>query len=405
MSKLIRQLLGEHDARFNVGIARLEKAVGNAGVDTKLTADILAMSRLKMVELGLDPKDTTGAELFGALKAKLLDNDEVIRAYLGHPASVDASTAAAISFARKIIGQTDTWAIKSTSLKILFKQNPPKKVMKHFHFSSLDSFIKRMDSGEAMLAARLLESKTWWTKHKKLVSALKSSDFERHTIRAVALTDTRWATLMIAHHTATGKSTIMSKECGVVGVRVTAKPGGHILAIVETLYAINELMLHGSFLKLHFVNPSIGTMLIHAIEEGELIHGSIIGRQIHWRDIQRYFGAMLVSGEEFVAHLDVNDLGWLQVETKLAVTVPELAFWVGTDYIGVSYGEDKIISLNMLDIARSVVADNPHSVMYTNSLVRALKSELMARYMKEPITRALAVKQFDISGVSLENDW
>ena len=59
---------------FNVGLAKLEKAAGDSGVDTRLIADILEKAHIVMRHLGLDTKNTTAVELYQALMASVKDN-------------------------------------------------------------------------------------------------------------------------------------------------------------------------------------------------------------------------------------------------------------------------------------------------------------------------------------------
>ena len=141
MSKLIRQLLNETDPRFSISLTRLEFAAGKPGIDTRLTAEILSTTRAKMLSIGLDPSDTTGAELYGALCQQAVLADEHVRAYLGHPANVDSGAQAIKKLALEIIGKRETWSVKTVALRSILKKNPPKKVMKAFNYSSVDSIL------------------------------------------------------------------------------------------------------------------------------------------------------------------------------------------------------------------------------------------------------------------------
>lgn len=64
----LKDLLENDHPLFTANLARLEKAAGNAGIDTRLVADITHKAHDAMRSLGLDPADTTGVELFNALK-------------------------------------------------------------------------------------------------------------------------------------------------------------------------------------------------------------------------------------------------------------------------------------------------------------------------------------------------
>jgi len=364
----------------------------------------MSVSRAKLMTLGLDPKDTTGAELYGGLLSKVVESDEYIRSYLGHPASSDESNTALLALMRDVVGVKEVWTTKPVALKKICKKNPPKKVMKAFHFQSVDSLAKRMDVSEIFLAARIVESKTWWEKTKKLFGVLKESDFEQGELRIIQCSDSRWLPLLDEWEKIKGTRVIGSKESACVGFGMgSSMKASYVATLFATLRMYNEVGMYCTYLKLHYVHPSIGNVLVHAVDDGELLHTSVSGAVFHWRDVQRYFGTLADdSGVSFV-HLDTNDLGWIQIETLLSLRIPEISFWIGTDMVGVSYGDNRIISMNALDVSISANLELGFGSMMTAELQRSLRSELMARYVQFPVSRALVLKQFDISMVAGEN--
>src|SRR5688572_12623438 len=64
----LKDLLENDHPLFTANIHKLEQATGFAGVDTRLVADITHRAHEAMRVLGLDPADTTGVELYNALK-------------------------------------------------------------------------------------------------------------------------------------------------------------------------------------------------------------------------------------------------------------------------------------------------------------------------------------------------
>lgn len=69
MVKFLQTILDLPEPMFSVGLAKLEKATGNSGVDTRLIADVIEKSHHIMRQLGLDIRDTTGHELYLTLNA------------------------------------------------------------------------------------------------------------------------------------------------------------------------------------------------------------------------------------------------------------------------------------------------------------------------------------------------
>jgi len=89
MTHFLQSVLDAKDKKplFSTGLIRLEKSVGNSGIDTRLIADILEKAHVVMRSLGLDTSDTTAHELYQALTASvknglcesiLLDSDYVL---------------------------------------------------------------------------------------------------------------------------------------------------------------------------------------------------------------------------------------------------------------------------------------------------------------------------------------
>lgn len=65
---LLKDLLGNDHPLFAANLAQLERATGNAGVDTRLISDITEEAHKIIRALGLDVGDTTTIELYNALK-------------------------------------------------------------------------------------------------------------------------------------------------------------------------------------------------------------------------------------------------------------------------------------------------------------------------------------------------
>ena len=69
MTHVLKELLGTDHPLFVRNIADLEKASGNAGVDTRLIADIIQKAHRVMRQLRLDPADSSAREVYQALTA------------------------------------------------------------------------------------------------------------------------------------------------------------------------------------------------------------------------------------------------------------------------------------------------------------------------------------------------
>lgn len=71
MPQFLQTILGSDEPLFVSGLAKLEQATGNSGVDTRLIADITHTGHDVMRKLGLDTADTKAEELYNALKSSV----------------------------------------------------------------------------------------------------------------------------------------------------------------------------------------------------------------------------------------------------------------------------------------------------------------------------------------------
>lgn len=71
MAYILKDLLGNDHPLFVHNLMQLESASGNAGVDTRLIADILEKGHAVLRTLGLDPADSHPKEVYQALNAKM----------------------------------------------------------------------------------------------------------------------------------------------------------------------------------------------------------------------------------------------------------------------------------------------------------------------------------------------
>ena len=75
MGHALKQLLGNNHPLFVANLSALERAAGNAGIDTKLLADVTEKSYQVLREIGLDPSHTSALESYNAL-ANTAKNDK-----------------------------------------------------------------------------------------------------------------------------------------------------------------------------------------------------------------------------------------------------------------------------------------------------------------------------------------
>lgn len=74
MAHILKQLLGNDHPLFTHNLMQLEHAAGNVGVDIRLIADITEKAHAVLRELGLDPSNSHGKEVYFALLSAVKTN-------------------------------------------------------------------------------------------------------------------------------------------------------------------------------------------------------------------------------------------------------------------------------------------------------------------------------------------
>jgi len=192
MSKALSALLEHSEKRLSKLVAQLEDKNGYPSHDVRATADNIQKIRQKVAELGLDPDDTTGAELYHALLLRFESDARRFDEHFGlHLAGFDQKIQKAVELVSLNSNLPERWVLKATAAKKLLKQHPPKKLMKQLGYRSAESLAKREDLAEIYLAAEVVESPTWNRAHFKLASQLDTTAFERRALKLQALSS-RW---------------------------------------------------------------------------------------------------------------------------------------------------------------------------------------------------------------------
>jgi len=173
-------VLGKTEHEVQEAVGKLEELCGYPSEDVRLLADAQHQLRTKIAQLGLDPDDTTGPELYHALLAKYSSDCAAIDRSLNinDQTSVSQKLAKVKDLLNHTMQLHGVWVLKPTVAKKLLLANPPKKLMKQLNYRSAASLVKHQNPAELILAAEQLESTTWNKTFKTKVAHLSSTDFE-----------------------------------------------------------------------------------------------------------------------------------------------------------------------------------------------------------------------------------
>lgn len=403
MSRMLSELLGAKEPLFSMSLTQLEHASGDPGADVRLTAEIVGTIRLKTEELGLDPDDTSPRELHSALMSKIEDHDLRLVKHIG---GKDPNNAVELmplmkKAWEKLDVEKDCWVLKKSVAKEMLKKTPPKQIMKHLGYRSVDSMLKHENLGEVYGALRFAESPDWLNQFNEQYKSLKPSDFQTRKIEVIEMSLERWGDIAAPFIHKKRHNITHLKELGVIlMLPVTAKTklrGIAIFTLPLMFHYLQEIRLYSAFFKLQQVKPNFGKIIVNTIIADPSDAVVLAGNKIHWRVVQRYFGKLEDEYHPviFEPHVQPEDLHWRRAGDMLHKLDPELTFWRDLDYVGLM-GEDKRpVTLNMFDVAASYVNQSPYSKRAIYHFREALWNEIFIRYMGQKNLEQQVLAQLD----------
>jgi hypothetical protein len=386
---------------FQIMLEQLERASGNMGVDVRLTADIIGAVSHRTKALGLDPTDTTGRELYQALLTLTELHDQFLAHQLGasDPTDVDDILPRLKIEIEKLAIPKTTWALKLSVAKRLLKATPPRKVMKHLGYRSVDSMLKRESMNELYSALRFVETPQWLATFVKKYHALTPQDFETRTIEVLLLDEQKWGNVTEPYVRTQHHNVTHLKELGVLTILpmpVKHLPGITIATLPLLLHYINEIRMYSSYFRFQQRQPKFGQELATILLEDPHDRAMMAGQQLHWRIIYSHFGRedMQNHPELFEPHIQPDDLLWRRAEDVLFRLEPALQFWQGMDYVGV-VKDGAAVSFNLMDMAACLVNGLPYEQRSQHYMKRAVWRELYLRYIAQPSLEHQVMKQLD----------
>ena len=400
MSRVLANILGATEPAFRQQIDRLEKAAGLPGADIRLMMEVVNETRSKIRELGLDPHDTTGAELYAALQTRLLHDEMQVRAALNVRAdnSPEAVLQATQKFLSKLQLPTQAFVVKQSAMRSLLKKLQPKATMKKLGYRSLDSMLKHEPVAQTLAAASLIESKDWQKKRLEAYKKLKSRDFEVRKASFAVPTTKHWPEIAAEftsskkHHLIVvpelGASILLPLQQDLAGLAITT--------LLLSVNAINDMRSLGSYLKLQQVRPDFGEVFANAMQEEPMTAAELGGEQLPWKAVQWFYGRghSAYYPDAFEPHVQPEDLSWHDAEVVLGGLHPALEFWQGSQLLALLDGTEPV-SLNMLDVALSVANGLDYSQRLVHHMRINLNRELLARYLHHDNLHALLMGKLD----------
>ncbi|HVI60965.1 MAG TPA: hypothetical protein VM535_02285, partial [Candidatus Saccharimonadales bacterium] len=317
MTRFLSELLRAPEPFFRQGLQKLEAANGHPAADIRFSTEINQATQDKLRELGLDPADTTPAELYHCLQERLKADDarlnRTLRVRAATHVSAEADVVDGMIHALKALPDArHCFALKASVLKALLKTTPPKKALKQLGYRSLDSFLKHETPVSALSAAWLSEDGAWQRRFVGQYKQLRASDFEARPLTITHLKSRRWQALAARIVTDNKHNILAFKEFGALvflPLPSGAPDGTTTASLSLALHQLNEIRAASSFLKLCQVRPDFGAIVRTVADDEPRLSSKLLDQTVPWHLIQRYY-ARLTGGsreEVFEPHLQLED--------------------------------------------------------------------------------------------------
>ena len=410
MAKVLRDLLDAEEPIFSLSLQQLERESGNNGTDARLIGEIAEKMRTSAEHIGLDPHDSTDREIFAGMLAQIeRDNQRVIKLIGGtDPDDVKANIPLIVKAVEAMDIPRDCWVLKRSVAKKLLKTMPPKALMKHLGYRSVDSMLKHENIDEVYTALRFSEGPEWLNKYDELFKTISPSDFETRQISIVQMDHDKYVDL--AEHFVQKKfhNVTHTKEMGtiiIVPMKVDKMKGITLKTLPLLFHYINEVRLYSAFFKLKQVNKNFGETVVETLIADPGNAAQMAGSHVHWRVIQRYFGKLKEEGhpEAFEPHVQPEDLHWRKAEENLAQLDPEMKFWVDQDYVAKLADDGLPLTYNMMDVSLAYSNGESYETRYFYHFRESLWNEIFMRYMGHKNLENSILKQLDNDMIAPEN--
>lgn len=408
MSKLLSELLSAQEPLFSKALKQLEHVSGNPSADLRLASEITGKVHQKTKELGLDPHNSTGEEIYHALLSMVQRHDTYLATKMGvkDPEDVQAVVKRLARFVRTMDMPKKVWVLKYSVAKKLLKKSPPKRTMKHLGYRSIDSMLKREKITELFAALRFVEDGAWLNTFLEQYKQLTPRDFEMRDIEIISLNQEKWGGMTEAFVHKKRHNLTHLKELGVIVILpmpIDRMRGIVITVLPLLLHYFNEVRLYSAFFKLQQVRSDFGEVLVETLIADPSKHAVMAGNHVHWRIIQRYFGKLENEShpEIFQPHLQPEDLHWRKAEEVLYKLEPALHFWFDLDYVGVMK-DGRPVTFNLMDMAVSYVNNLSYEHRAIYHFRESLWNEIFIRYMGQKTLERQILKQLDNEMVAPE---
>lgn len=384
MARLISDILGVDRISFKRTVDHWEALSGRKSHDIGLYSDMRVKAIAAIKQLGLDPTEVLGNELYFVLQQKATDDNFWLNDFLKITSddSVKKQLAKIAKWIEKNCKTLDVWAVKSSVLKAYIKKTPPKNLMKTLGIRSVDSMLKRIDTDAILCLCETLENTEWKAKFNQNFKKIKASDFDQKKIRIEILDAQKIERLNKTNYNRSRIILPNYQSGGVLLVpaetRFPLDTTAMLLSIVEV---ISDLRRHSAYFRMISVKKDFAAKYFEVAEHGIAKASSVVS-EIGWNSIHRH----LIGNQDFMSQIETPYISHEEFATKSATKLlrnedPRFDFWHDLDYVFFNDKNGTPVSMNLMDIVVAASNKLPYNQSHKAYGQNKLWEELWARYL------------------------
>lgn len=408
MTKMLVELLQAKEPLFSTSLRQLEAVSGKPSVDVRLSAEIMERFNSKVKELGLDPKDSTGEEIYAALINLAKQHDEHLAKQIGatDPEDIEAMLPLVKTAVDKVDMKRDCWVLKDETAKDMLRGMPPQKVMEVLGYSDVNQMLDKENLYEVYGALRFAEDEDWLNEFNTQYKALTADDFETRDIQMVFMPKEKWGDIAAPYVEKKNHLNTHLKELGVVIILPSnddKMKGAATKLLTLTFHYYSEIRLYSAFFKLQKDQPNFGETFVNTLNADISSAAIMAGQNVHWRVIQRYYAKVdEYHPEIFEPHVQPEDLHWRRAEELIFELDPTMEFWKDLDYVAKMY-DGRALTMNLMDVSLSYSNGIGYDTRYIYHFKESLWNEVFMRYMGQKVLENQVLKQLDNDMIAPEN--
>lgn len=383
MANLLAKALNMPEISLNKLTGELEGLSGYPSEDARLISELVTKNCSKITDLGLDPRDTRSYELYQALLIAFGQTSQAFGRAIGEQSNENLKTRyERIDRILNGFGEGEVWALKRTAVKKLLQAHPPRRLMKHLKYRSVDSLLKREDALQLFLAGQWVESTRWQRLVMKAYVELPAKDFETRKPHLSVLPVRFWSGLETKRPLVIGQP-----EIALVAVwpNQLAKDMTSLGVIVLSLSRLADLYSWSVALDRHHLESGFGKVASQIWKQSLPTALAIAGRPIRWRSLCFHYGPRPPEGSgtgDFEnAWLNSDRLANFKFAHSLSRLHILLNWWAGNEYLLFTDSKGKVVSLNIADVAVNHARSAPFARQALGEAQASLYDELINRYL------------------------